>query len=264
MKIIFEIVEKTTIFDWTTFITAIISLILSFVSLRNTLNETKRDKNNRKIDMEANYYSYPILEKNEHCEVIIPTDSLCVIAGNIDDYNILNIQGHEIKDDYTIQLSLKFKNLSKIYPDKVLINNLTLFYSNEDFNGERILKKFAYFNSIDNKEKIVFIDGDGYLHFKIKCLIDKKTQEEIIDSLEKDTSIQFSFGIYFQNVFNVITEGKYNVSLTKKNIKRKGTSSVLGSNQNCYEFNTEIVQYQNTSIYYAENSKIIKKFNSII
>ena len=51
MKIIFEIVEKATIFDWATFITAIISLILSFVSLLNTLNETKRDKNNRKIDM---------------------------------------------------------------------------------------------------------------------------------------------------------------------------------------------------------------------
>ncbi len=252
MKVIFEIVEKATIFDWATFITAIISLILSFVSLWNTLNETKREQKNRKIDMEANYYSYPILENNEDCEVVIPTDSLCIVAGNIDDYNILNMNGHELKDDYTIQLSLKFKNLSKIYPDKVLINDLTIFYNNEEFNGERILKKFGYFNSIDNKEKIIFIDGNGYLHFKIKCLIDKKTQEEIIESLEKDTSIQFSFSIYFRNVFNVITEGKYNVSLRKKNIKKKGSSNVIGSNQNCYEFKTDIVQYQNTNIYYTE------------
>lgn len=258
MKIIFEIIEKATIFDYATFITAIISLILSFISLRNTLNETKRDKNNRKIDMEANYYSYPILENKESCEVIIPTDSKCIVSGNIDNYNILNMQNHELKDDYMIELSLKFKNLSKIYPDKVLITKLTMYYDNENFNGARLLKEFAFFKSVDNKEKIIFIDGEGYLHFKLKCLIDKEKQEEIIKSLEKDAAIQFSFNIYFYNVFNVITEGKYNVSLDKKSNKRKGSTSVIGSNQNCYEFITKIVQYQNTNIYYDEKRMKIK------
>ena len=184
--------------------------------------------------------------------MITPTDSLCAVSGNIDNYNVLNMQGHELKDDYTIELSLKFKNLSKIYPDKVLIKDLTIFYNNQNFNGERILKKFAYFNSIDNKEKIIFIDGDGYLYFKIKCLINEKTQKEIIKSLEKDEMIQFSFSIYFHNVFDVITEGKYNVSLRKYSSKRKGTVRVIGSNKQCYEFKTETVQYHNTNIYYLE------------
>lgn len=64
--------------------------------------------------------------------------------------------------------------------------------------------------------------------------------------------IQFAFGIHFHNVFDVITEGKYNMSLRKYSSKRKGTARVIGSNKQCYEFKTETVRYQNTNIYYLE------------
>lgn len=253
MQVIFEIIEKATILDYTTIVIAFASLIVSCISLKNTLNQSKRDKNNRKIDMEANYYSYPILENNNDCEVIAPIDSFCIINGSIHNTNILNMNDHVEQDDNYIQISFKFRNMSKIYPNKVLIKKLSMFYKNEEYFDEKILKEFTNFYSLDNKEKDVSIDGCGYLNFKLNCLMDKKTQNKIINSLEKDNIIQLSFDIYFINVFNVITEGRYNLCLKRDSIAKKGSSRVIGSKRNLYKFKTEIVEYQNKNIYYKEN-----------
>ena len=73
------------------------TVIISLIALINTIENSKREEFNRKKEMEANYYSYPIIENGEKIEISIPINSKSIILGNIDSYNLLNL--YVIKKD---------------------------------------------------------------------------------------------------------------------------------------------------------------------
>lgn len=252
MNIIIEGVQEISMSDYVIAITAIVSLILSMISLIKTFRDSKLDENNKIMNIIANNYSYPIIENGKNCEVIIPTDSKCVVHGNIDLFNILNLRNEEITDNYKIEIHFEFKNISKIFPTSVLIDTVTIFYESDSIGNQKILKKALNFKSIDNQYKILYIDGDKNICFKIICLINKEIRDEIIHSLDKDDTIQISFDFSFINIFNVITEGTYDTCLKKIKVKKTNEEEIIGLNNNSYTFKTDIVQYQNKRVYYKK------------
>lgn len=231
---------------------ALASLILSIISCVKTFSYSKKEKQDRKMEMITNYHSYPLITNQKECDLIIPTDNTCVISGCVEHTNVLVLDRKNFKDDYCLDIGLCFSNNSSILPSEVLINKLDIFFDSEQFGDEKVLKESLFFDNLDNKYKIVFIDGNKDIRFRIKCIINKKISEKIINALDKDEIIQLSFHYSFKTIFGVYTNGEYNTCIRKINITKKGSNNIIGSNKMLYEFITEKSQCRIKEIYYKE------------
>lgn len=231
---------------------ALASFVMSIISCVKTSSYSKKEKQDREREMITNYHSYPLITNQKECGLTIPTDSICVISGCIENTNVLALESKVLRDDYYIDICLCFSNNSSILPNEVLINKLDIFFDSEQFGNEKVLKESLFLNNIDNKYKTVFIDGNKDIRFVTKCIINKEISEKIINALDKDEIIQLSFTYSFKTIFGVYTDGEYNTCIKKISTSKKGSEKIIGSNKILYEFITEKSQNRIKKIYYMK------------
>ncbi len=244
-------------FDWLNLLGAIVGGLIgsigTFLGIYLTIENERENNKKKEVDeKKRNGYSYITFSENP-IKIKVHLDSNTGIQNSGDYYSMLI--GENVNAELTkfIDLEFEFLNLNSNIASGVMVNKVTLLFSDEDIDNRTSYKNYIDLYKYDDKYKKITIKGKDIFGFSSRALINDETLDKIKKQLISSNKMDIIADVSFINPNGIITRGNFRANLKLRSTKKEGSDKNIGSNKIINTYNANNTYLTIEEIIYVEN-----------